>query len=469
MPMSEFQDRSGWGYSTSHYMAIEYAGGGRDQFKHFVRECHRRGIAVLLDVVYNHYAVDAERAEWMYDSDTHENNIYYWYEGRTNQYSFPEGGYIDNWSSGFAPRFWEENVRKMFISSAAALVSEFHFDGFRVDLTNALHELATIHANGSPANDARIFGAKFLREWTRTLKLIRPDVFLIAEDHSTWDAVTRPTDQDGLGFDAKWFVDYYHNLIGDARDNSGESRLINTAGTGGDGPLAMGRFADRLRESAAGRVIYHESHDEAGGGTPPTARTIAVAVGVNRNTDYNDALINQFRRYAEGRVHFAAGVTLLGPGTPMFFMGEEVGCWQPYRYNDFLNHRDDLPGLRVGTGANLFDFYRDLIRLRLAHLALCSHNIEILWAHDVDRVLAFRRWDGGEELLVIGSLNNAAFGAGYRRMRDLPLADGEWREIFNSDAAIYGGTGLGNPAPVAMEGGTFAPIIPANSILVFQQ
>ena len=127
---------------------------------------------------------------------------------------------------------------------------------------------------------------------------------------------------------------------------AGEARLINTAGAGGDGPLAMGRFADRLRESAAGRVVYHESHDEAGGGNPPTARTIAVAVGVNRNTDYNDALINQFRRYAEGRVHFAAGVTLLGPGTPMFFMGEEVGCWQPYRYNDFLNHRDDLPGMR---------------------------------------------------------------------------------------------------------------------------
>ena len=75
----------------------------------------------------------------------------------------------------------------------------------------------------------------------------------------------------------------------------------------------------------------------------------------------------------------------------------------------------------------------------------------------MDRVLAFRRWDGGEELLVIGSLNNAAFGAGYRRMRDLPLADGEWREIFNSDAPIYGGTGLTNPAPVVMQGGDFRP------------
>ena len=91
MPMSEFQDRTGWGYSTSHYMAVEYSGGGRDQFKHFVRECHRRGIAVILDVVYNHYTFDSERAEWAYDSNTPENNIYYWYEGRASDYPQPDG------------------------------------------------------------------------------------------------------------------------------------------------------------------------------------------------------------------------------------------------------------------------------------------------------------------------------------------------------------------------------------------
>ena len=139
MPMSEFQDRADWGYSTSHYFAIEYSGGGRDKFKHFVRECHRNGIAVILDVVYNHYTFDEERAEWAYDSNAPENNIYYWYEGRTTDYAQPDGGYLDNGSSGWAPRFWEEMVRKMFTSSAAALASEFHFDGFRVDLTQAIH------------------------------------------------------------------------------------------------------------------------------------------------------------------------------------------------------------------------------------------------------------------------------------------------------------------------------------------
>lgn len=103
LPMSEFEGWAEWGYGTSHYFALEYSAGGRDQVKHFVRECHRHGIAVFLDVVYNHYHHNAERAQWAYDSDTPEWNIYYWYEGNASDYSWSEGGYVDNMSTGFAP------------------------------------------------------------------------------------------------------------------------------------------------------------------------------------------------------------------------------------------------------------------------------------------------------------------------------------------------------------------------------
>ena len=85
------QRRDDWGYGTSHYFAIEYSGGGRDQFKHFIKACHQRGIAVILDVVYNHFTADAERAEWVYDTDAPESNIYYWYEGRRPTTPIPDG------------------------------------------------------------------------------------------------------------------------------------------------------------------------------------------------------------------------------------------------------------------------------------------------------------------------------------------------------------------------------------------
>jgi 1,4-alpha-glucan branching enzyme len=107
LPMSEFSG-TGWGYGDSHHFVIESSAGGRDQYKHFVRACHRRGIAVIQDVVYNHFDSDADRAEWAYDSDAPERNFYYWYEGTRADYPSADGGYLDNGSSGFTPRFWEE-------------------------------------------------------------------------------------------------------------------------------------------------------------------------------------------------------------------------------------------------------------------------------------------------------------------------------------------------------------------------
>ena len=77
LPMSEFSGNQSWGYGDTHHFVIESSAGGRDKYKHFVRECHRRGMAVIQDVVYNHFDGNAERAEWQYDSETPEQNIYY--------------------------------------------------------------------------------------------------------------------------------------------------------------------------------------------------------------------------------------------------------------------------------------------------------------------------------------------------------------------------------------------------------
>jgi len=484
LPFSEYEGWANWGYATSHYTAIEYAGGGRDQFKHFIKACHQRGIAVLFDVVYNHYTPDGERAEWMYDSNIHERNIYYWYEGRSTDYpqfdnavrsATPDqvgfGGYVDNNSTGYAPRYSEESVRKLFISSAAALVSEFHVDGFRVDQTTSIHAYAALHADGRPANTARGFGVKFLREFTRTLQLIKPTVFLTAEDHSGWDAVTRSNEAGGLGFQAAWYSEYYHHLIGDAQEDSSRARLLRSAGYGDNRELRMSWFAGALSHVDGGRVIYHESHDEAGnssyqyyeGGerrTAHSARTIVVAV--------NGAPLNgDTRRWAEARTRAVAGITLMAPGTPMFFMGEEVGAWEPYRYEDFLAHRQDFVALRAGAGANMFRFYQDLLRTRTARPSVRSRNIEIIYTHDANRILAFRRRDGLEETLVIASLNNTAFDA--YRIVDSRIGDASWREMLNSDATQYGGWGRVNAGAVPSTSGSISLRVPANGIVVLER
>lgn len=478
MPFSEYEGWANWGYATSHYLAIEYAGGGRDQFKHFVKECHRRGLAVLLDVVYNHYTPNGERAEWMYDSNAHERNIYFWYEGQPSDYPAfnaatrgtgqeGHGGYIDNQSTGYAPRYHEEMVSKTFVSSAAALACEFHIDGFRVDQTTSMHAYAVIHADGRPADSARAFGAKFLRELTRTLRLLKPNLFLIAEDHSGWSAVTQSTDDGGLGFQATWYSEYYHHLIGDAQNDPSRARLLKEAGYGDNRALRMDAFAGALAAAAQGRVVYHESHDEAGnshysvdGREEYSARTLVVAVN-------GAPLVGETRRWAEARTRVAAGLTFMGPGVPMFFMGEEVGAWEPYRYSDFLEHRQDYQALRRGAGAKMFRFYQDALRLRAAKASLRSRNVDIIHTHDASRVIALRRWEGGEELLVVASFSNTPFSSYTVQSDRIPAAT--WREVLNSDSGDYGGWDRLNSGTISSPAGSVSLCIPANGVVVLER
>ncbi len=468
MPMSEFGGTANWGYETSHYFALEYSAGGRDQLKHFIRDCHRHGIAVIMDVVYNHYSPNSGRAEWAYDSDLPDRNIYYWYEGNSSSYRQPDGGYVDNMSTGYSPRFHEEIVRKMFISSAVTLMEEFHVDGFRMDQTTAMHLYNVLHADGRPLGNVNAFGAKFLRELTRTLKLVNPDIMLMAEDHSNWDRVTQAPDVGGLGFDGTWYADFYHHLIGDTRQGTEYAKLIPTAGWGGNEPLAMDLFAGALANSGANKVVYHESHDEAGnssyevnGNRVESRRTIVSAVN-------SAPLIGVNRRYGEARARFAFGMSILSAGTPMFMMGEEIGAQKPYRYRDFMANREDLWGERQGEGQRLFRFYQDMIRLRLNRGGLRSHYISVIYVHNANRLIAFRRWHDTEEFLIIGSLNNAAFGAGYT-ITSSQLGNKRWQEIFNSDASVYGGDGVGNlGSKIPTHNGTIQVVVPANGLVVLE-
>jgi 1,4-alpha-glucan branching enzyme len=463
LPIAETSGTRTWGYGNSHHYAIESSAGGRDLFRHFVRACHQRGIAVIVDVVYNHYVPNGERAEWHYDSEREEHNLYYWYEGKPSDYTHPDGGYLDNLSTGFAPRFHEEMVRKLFISSAAALVMDFHVDGFRVDQTTSIHAYNVVHADGRPAGNANAEGAKFLRELSRTLRLLRPATLLMCEDHSDWALVTEHPDGAGLGFDATWYSNFYHHLIGDTGRGPECANLLRTAGMGGSGGLAMQRFADVLLTTKRKTVVYHESHDEAGN-SEHSARTLMVAINADGRAP---APTGELRRIAEARCRFVAGVTLLSAGTPMFLMGEEIGATKDFTYDGFLENREDLHGERRGNGRFLFRFYRDLIRVRRRHHTFATANIEIMLAHDADRLLAFHRWKGPEHYIVVATLKDDGFSAGY----PIPVpgdAQGNWREIFTSDAELYGGTGVSNEATLEVKDGKLVVRVPPRGFVVLR-
>lgn len=459
LPMSEFSG-IGWGYGDSHHFVIGATSGGRDKFKHFVRACHQRGIAVIQDVVYNHWDGAAVRDQWQFDSELPEQNIYYWYEGKSADYSWPDGGYLNNGSSGYTPRFSEEMVRHIFISSAAGFMEDCHIDGFRVDLTQAMHRDNTLNANGQTVGNANLFGAKTLREWNRTLRLIRSGVMLIAEDHSGWNMVTQLPEVGGMGFDATWFAEFYHHLVGDSKMAGGKARLLKNAGLGGNEALDLNQFAAVLYASKYNSVVYHECHDEAGN-DDGSMRSLPCAVN-------NAALIGTTRSYAEARARVAFSLALFSAGTPMFFMGEEIGAQKIYRYDNFLDQREDLLGERAGNGAQLFRFYQDAIRFSNRHPAVRSQDIDIIHVNSDARVIVFTRLSGTDKLLLIASLNNQSFGSYLIQTDPARLEDGCWLESFNSDAAIYGGSNVGNAgASLPVHNGTIQLCLPANGILIF--
>jgi 1,4-alpha-glucan branching enzyme len=380
--------------------------------------------------------------------------------GQESQYADPTGGYIDNVSSGWAPRYVDEHVRSLFVSSASLLLDEFHIDGLRVDQTTSIHAYNSLHADGRAVPAANIAGRKFLRELCQTIKAAWPGAMLIAEDHSGWAPITQPAETGGIGFDATWYSDFYHHLIGDKDEGPQYARLLATAGADQAGPLGMSLFAAALAASADQKVVYVESHDEAGN-AEHSLRTILVAV--------DDApLVGDTRRYAEARCRFVCGMSMLSAGTPMFLMGEEVGAQKPFTYNRFYEDKEDLVELRATSGAGLFRFYSDVINFRLASSAIRSRNLQVVAACDAGRVIAFRRWDNTGDFIVVGSLSNAAYGA--YRISHRSLGDDDWRERFNSDSQFYGGGDVGNQgAALGAAAGTLELVLPPNGFVILER
>ena len=136
-------------------------------------------------------------------------------------------------------------------------------------------------------------------------------------------------------------------------------------------------------------------------------------------TSVNKApLIGLTRKYAEGRSRFAFGLAALSAGTPMFLMGEEIGAAKYFTVGDFYQNKEDLIGARTGDGQFFFRFYQDLIRLVQAKAAARSAALDVIYRHNDNRVIAFTRSAPDQQLLVLGSLNDAPFGQGYAGICD---------------------------------------------------
>lgn len=411
---------------------------GPNQLKCLIDICHLKGMAVILDLVFNHAGGGFDdQSLYFFDRKRFTSN--------NDSLYFTDRG----WAGGLIFAYHKAEVRRFLIDNALFWLNEYHADGIRYD------EVSVIDNHG---------GWLFAQELAAAVRATEPRSIQIAEYWNDWRwlAVTPPPG--GMGFDAA--------LSDRMRDSV--RKAVREASFGGSGPVDMTGIAASLGAppnfpSPLDAVQCLENHDVVYENRPPHDWQPRLP----RLADGNDAR----SWWARSRARAAAGLLLTAPGIPMLFMGQEVLEEQNWSDNprlspDTLILWDKVAGDPVRR--NHLAFTRDLLALRRGQEALKWGPVRVTHVHDENRILAFHRWieGSGHDVMVVASLRDATFH-GY----DIGFpSPGRWREVFNSD--FY--DGLPNP-DVAGNGGAVdvrgppmhgfacsAPlIIPANAILVF--
>ncbi len=409
-----------------------------NQLKALIDACHVYGMAVFLDVVYNHAGGGFDdESIYFFDRQPDSNP--------SNSLYFTNKGF----AGGLAFDFDKPEVRRFVLDNARFFVSEYHVDGFRYDEVSALVGLS----DGS--------GWSLCQELTDTIKFIRPSNVQIAEYWPVNPGAVKQFSEGGAGFDAEW---------NDALRDSIRS-AVRQASAGVDAPVDMDAIAGAIcnpgfaAEWKAVQCI--ENHDIVYKKHEGSARVPAIADGSNHRS-----------WYAESRDRAATGLLLTAPGIPMLFMGQEFMEDKPWSDNPREDPESLIwwEGLKSGEMAmkDQLKFTEDLIKLRRRHPALRAEPIKVFHVHNVNRVIGFHRWVGGagRDVVVVASLNEKPLGdyeIGF------PL-EGKWTEVFNSD--VY--ENFKNPDPVGNGGEVVAKntprdgmpcsakiTIPPNGIVVF--
>ena len=395
MPVGEFAGGRSWGYNPSHIFSVELTYGGPTAFKRFVKHAHQLGVAVILDVVYNHLG-PSDLDLWQFDgwSENGRGGIYFYNDYRSHT---PWGETRPNYGCGAVRQFISDN--------AFMWLGEYRVDGLRYDCTQFIRSV-----DGAPENDLPE-GWSLLQWLNEQISREYPGRITIAEDLQNNHWLTRSVGAGGAGFGSQWDGNFVHPIRQAVITPLDEERSLSAI---------RGALCYRYNDDAFDRVIYSESHDEVANGK---AR-VPQEVHPEDPTGW----------YAQKRSTLAAAMVFTAPGIPMLFQGQEFleGGW----------FRDSVPldWDQSEEFRGIVRLYRDLIRLRL-NLAgftrgLCGQFTEVHHLNDERKMIAFHRWDSGgpaDDVVVVANfLGQAQDGS----LIGLP-APGTWKLRFNSDWQGY--------------------------------
>lgn len=388
LPVNEFAGEWSWGYNPSFFYAIESSYGGPDGLKALVDKAHQNGIAVILDLEFNHVA-SGDNILWTVNNQTYMDGDTVW-------------GPLYNFNNDIAKHFLIQNV--------LYLASEFRIDGFRFDHTNTIHNpnsgFITVAGDGG--------GWDFLRELYGQVKAFDNAIWFTAEELPDWWGITA----DDLGssvagsshgpMDSQWTDTFHDNF----------KSVLTGAHLDNLWPV-FGHFGDGWQDA----TVYTESHDEVGNTDDRIAK---------RGRDGKGWEMNQLS---------LAG-TVMARGTPMVFMGQEAGETTQFHI-DWWDDRLDLDNYESNQGRQkILHWYQKLNQIRRDDLEnLSQGNSWVTHIHNDNGIAAFTRADG-EYLVVLNFKGNTYFNynvgvsGNYRE-----LANTSWPEfnLNNVPTATRGG------------------------------
>lgn len=427
----------GWGYNPQAYFAPHASYGSPDEMRALVDAAHARGIAVILDIVFNHYDNYAKAPLRCFDGQCPD--------GSAGIYFFDADPYKKTpW--GPRPDFAKKEVSDFFADNLFMWTKEYRVDGYRHD---SVSNIRAIDGNGTVPG-----GSDLLRRLNDVTEKALPGSLLIAEDLKGFASVTAESAKGGLGFDAQW-------------DGGFQWAITSAVSAGADEGRDLGAVKNALLGSYNGdpfqRLLYVESHDTAGN---DGARLPVKIDGANPTS-----------LAARKRTMLAAGVLFTAPGVPMIFQGQEM-----LESTKFLAQPSPLDWTKIDPASTdhfkeVRSFHRDLIRLRKdadgVSSALAGSHITVTHLNDTggNKVIAYRRWSDakpGDDMIVI-----ANFGAKKYTRYDVGLpADGAWVARIDSDDVRYGsdfGAKQATPvtvAPAARDGLPFTGSITLGSYAI---
>jgi len=423
LPVMEHPFYGSWGYQLTGYFAPTSRYGSPEDFMYLVDKFHEAGIGVILDWVPSHFPGDAH-------------GLYRFDGTHLYEHADPRKGFHPDWSS-YIFNYGRNEVRSFLISNAMFWLDRYHIDGLRVDAVASMLYLDYSRKAGEwipnqHGGNENLEAISFLKEMNEVVYNAFPDAVTIAEESTSWSGVSRPTYLGGLGFGQKWMMGWMHDTLSYFKKDSIHRKYHQN------------EITFSIIYAFTENFMLPLSHDEVVHGK---GSLLGRMPG------------DEWKRFANLRLLLT--YMYMHPGTKLLFMGGEFGQSAEWNHDKSLDwHLLDYPFHR-----GVQQLVKELNKIYKTEHALFDFAFEargFQWVDYNDRensIVAFQRQGEKKEDLLVVVCNftpevrhHYRIGVPYR---------GIWKEVFNSDAAAFGGSNVLNNAalttsPVKYHGGDYS-------------